>query len=66
MIRSFAEGKFTTNYLPTQGVDITTKRIQVDDSEVKLIMVDIASQEFFQERRPSYYRGASAAYYNNR
>ncbi len=60
IIRRFAEGKFTTNYLPTLGVDITTKKIQVDDNNIKLILVDTAGQEFFGKLRPSYYRGASA------
>lgn len=60
LIRRFAEGKFTTNYLPTLGVDITTKQIQVDSNNVKLILVDTAGQEFFGKLRPSYYRGASA------
>ncbi|MFX1282319.1 MAG: Rab family GTPase [Promethearchaeota archaeon] len=60
LIRRFAEGKFTTNYLPTLGVDITTKQIQVDNNNVKLILVDTAGQEFFGKLRPSYYRGASA------
>ncbi len=60
LIRRFAEGKFTTNYLPTLGVDITTKTIQIDGNNVKLILVDTAGQEFFGKLRPSYYRGASA------
>ena len=60
LLRRFAEGKFTTNYLPTLGVDITTKKIQVDNNNVKLILVDTAGQEFFGKLRPSYYRGASA------
>ena len=60
LIRRFAEGKFTTNYLPTLGVDITTKQVQVDDNNIKLILVDTAGQEFFGKLRPSYYRGASA------
>ncbi|MFW9780070.1 MAG: Rab family GTPase [Candidatus Heimdallarchaeota archaeon] len=60
LIRRFAEGKFEANYLPTLGVDITTKKIQVDNNSVKLILVDTAGQEFFGKLRPSYYRGASA------
>lgn len=60
LIRRFAEGKFTTNYLPTLGVDITTKQVRVDDNNIKLILVDTAGQEFFGKLRPSYYRGASA------
>ena len=60
LIRRFAEGKFTMNYLPTLGVDITTKHLTVDNNLVKLILVDTAGQEFFGKLRPSYYRGASA------
>jgi small GTP-binding protein len=60
LIRRFAEGKFETDYLPTLGVDITTKKIKVDNNQIKLILVDTAGQEFFGKLRPSYYRGASA------
>ncbi|UCG02694.1 MAG: hypothetical protein JSW11_01630 [Candidatus Heimdallarchaeota archaeon] len=61
MVRTFAEGKFTTDYLPTLGFDITTKQIQVDNSNIKLILVDTSGQEFFDELRSSHYRTASAA-----
>ncbi len=60
-IRSFAENKFDTNYLPTLAVDITTKKITFDDIQVKLILVNRTGQEFFGKLRPSYYRGASGA-----
>ncbi len=60
LIRRFAENKFDTNYLPTLGVDITTKKITLNGIGVKLIIVDTAGQEFFGKLRPSYYRGASA------
>ncbi len=60
LIRRFAVGKFETNYLPTLGVDITTKKLELDGTIVKLILVDTAGQEFFGKLRPSYYRGASA------
>lgn len=60
LVRVYAEGKFTTNYMPTLGVDITTKKIQIGNNRVKLILVDTAGQEFFGKLRPSYYRGASA------
>ncbi|MCK4847487.1 MAG: GTP-binding protein [Candidatus Heimdallarchaeota archaeon] len=60
LIRRYAEDKFDGNYLPTLGVDITTKKISVKDTPVKLILVDTAGQEFFGKLRPNYYRGASA------
>ena len=59
LLRALAPGKFTTNYLPTLGVDITTLSIQVEGVPVKLFLVDTAGQEFFGKLRPSYYRGAS-------
>jgi len=60
VIRQFAEGKFTTNYMPTLGVDITTKKIEINNNRIKLILVDTDGREFFCKLRPSYYRGASA------
>jgi small GTP-binding protein len=60
LIRRYAEDKFDGNYLPTLGVDITTKKITVKDVQTKLILVDTAGQEFFGKLRPNYYRGASA------
>ncbi len=60
LIRRYAEDKFASNYLPTLGVDITTKKISVKDTHMKLILVDTAGQEFFGKLRPNYYRGASA------
>ncbi len=60
LIRRYAENKFDKNYLPTLGVDITTKKITIENNNIKLILVDTAGQEFFGKLRPSYYRGASA------
>ncbi len=61
IIRKFAAGKFDGNYLPTLGVDITTKKIMINKTQTKLIIVDTAGQEFFGKLRPNYYRGASGA-----
>jgi len=61
IIRKYAEGKFDGNYLPTLGVDITTKKIRIKGIYLKLIIVDTAGQEFFGKLRPNYYRGASGA-----
>ncbi|MFX0115716.1 MAG: Rab family GTPase [Candidatus Hodarchaeota archaeon] len=59
LIRRFAQGKFQKNYLPTLGVDITTKEIQIQDIIVKLMCVDTAGQEYFGKLRGNYYRGAN-------
>ena len=61
IIRKYAEDRFDGNYLPTLGVDITTKKIRIKETYLKLIIVDTAGQEFFGKLRPNYYRGASGA-----
>ncbi len=58
LIRRYAENKFSMDYMPTIGVDITTKRVEVDDNQIKLLLVDTAGQEFFGKIRQSYFVGA--------
>ncbi len=58
LIRRFAEGKFDVNYLPTLGVDITTKRMFVRGLTINLVMTDTEGKESFGSLRPSFYRGA--------
>ena len=60
LIRRYAENKFSSSYSPTIGVDITTKRITVDDQQIKLLLVDTAGQEYFGNLRKAYYSGAFA------
>ncbi len=59
LIRRYAEGAFSMNYMPTIGVDITTKVITVHNQEVKLILHDTAGQEYFGKLRKFYYEGSS-------
>ena len=58
LIRRFADWKFSTNYLPTIGVDYTIKRIIVSNKKVKLLLADTAGQEAFGKIRSSYYTGS--------
>ncbi|MHA2052611.1 MAG: hypothetical protein ACXACP_03270 [Candidatus Hodarchaeales archaeon] len=58
--RSTADNIFEVNYIPTQGVDISTKRMKVENKTIKLILVITAGEEFFGKLRQSYYRGSSA------
>ncbi|MFW9906382.1 MAG: Rab family GTPase [Candidatus Thorarchaeota archaeon] len=58
LIRRFADWKFSTNYLPTIGVDYTIKRIALNDKLVKLLLADTAGQEVFGKIRSSYYLGS--------
>ena len=58
LIRRYAEGKFEEPYIPTLGVDITTKKIQIGEKNIKLILADTGGQEHFERVRPTYYKGA--------
>ncbi|MFX0173197.1 MAG: hypothetical protein ACFE9L_14975 [Candidatus Hodarchaeota archaeon] len=54
-----ADSKWSTNYLPTLGHDMPTKRVIIEKTLVKLIIMILAGQEFFGKLRTSYYRGTS-------
>ncbi|MHA1972292.1 MAG: GTP-binding protein [Candidatus Hodarchaeales archaeon] len=58
LIRRYAEGKFSESYLPTLGVDITTKRVNIKGKPIKLLLADTGGQEHFARVRPTYYKGA--------
>jgi len=54
-----ADTKWDTKYLHTTGHVIPTKKVIIDKTVVKLIMVVLAGEEFLGKLRPSSYRGAS-------
>jgi small GTP-binding protein len=58
LIRRYAEDKFSVNYIPTIGVDVTVKRVTIDNQEVKMLLWDTAGQEVFGRIRPMYFEGA--------
>ena len=61
LILRYVENKFGQSYLPTLGVEVTTKRLNVDGNQVKLILMDTAGQEKFGLLRKTYYEGSSSA-----
>ena len=62
MTRTFAEIKFSPEYSPALGIDITTKQMQIDNTSIRLIIVDLTSEEWFKDNRQSYYQGSSGEY----
>ncbi|MFX0015731.1 MAG: Rab family GTPase [Promethearchaeota archaeon] len=58
LIRRYAENKFSSSYTPTIGVDITTKRVTVNNHKIKLLLIDTAGQEYFGKIRKYYFEGA--------
>lgn len=59
LIRRYAENTFSSNYLPTLGVDITVKRLSIDGQRVRIVLMDTAGQEQFGRIRKIYYEGSS-------
>ena len=50
LVRHYAGDKFDGNYIPTLGVDITTKKEFIKDTQTKLILVDTPPQKFYGKR----------------
>lgn len=61
LVRNFTHKELRDEYLPTIGVEITTKRIDVRGTRVTLIMWDLAGQPQFKIIRPMYYKGSAGA-----
>ena len=57
----FVRNDFYEFQEPTIGAAFSTKKIEVDDREVKYEIWDTAGQERYRALAPMYYRGASAA-----
>ena len=58
LIRRYAEGQFSSDYLPTLGVDVTVKRFKLNNEQIRLVMMDTAGQEQFGRLRNTYYQGS--------
>jgi small GTP-binding protein len=61
LINRFVTGKFKTDYKATIGVEITTKRLMVENHPVSLQIWDIAGQTLFRTFRSKFYNNASGA-----
>lgn len=63
LIKKYVTGAFETDYHPTLGVDITLKDIVLDEinSEVRLILWDIAGQNKYELTRKMFFQGCIGA-----
>lgn len=59
LVRRFVESIFSEKYQATIGVKIDRKLVQVDDTQVSLLLWDLQGEDEFQRVRMSYLRGAS-------
>ncbi len=60
LIRRFAENKFDHDYIPSIGLNVVTKDVNIAGTDVKLNLFDTGGQERFEPLRLRYYEGADA------
>jgi len=59
LVRRYVESIFSDVYHTTVGVKIDKKNVQVDGTEVSLVLWDIYGEDDYQKMRWTYLRGAS-------
>lgn len=59
LVTRFVRSIFSDKYLTTVGVKIDKKRVKLEDTDVTLILWDIAGEDDLTQMRMSYLRGAS-------
>ncbi|MFX0020829.1 MAG: Rab family GTPase [Candidatus Hermodarchaeota archaeon] len=59
-ILRFTDDAFARTYIPTLGVNISEKNVEINKIKVKLILWDIAGQIKFEAMRRHFYKGAEA------
>ena len=63
LILRYTNKVFNRNYLPTLGVSVSSKLLQVDDALVQLVIWDIAGQTIFKTMRKTFYKGARGLFF---
>ncbi len=59
LCRRYATGMFAEDYKPTIGVDIFTRRVEIEGLGTVILSIwDTAGQEKFRRMYPKYYKGA--------
>lgn len=63
LVGRYVYDSFEGDYLATIGAAMHTKPVQVGDTQVKLVIWDIAGQDDFEQLRKAYYQNASGAFF---
>ncbi len=58
LVRGFIKEKFSTEYLPTLGVDIYYKQLNINGRVVDLSIWDIAGQKGWEIMHKNYFKGS--------
>lgn len=57
LIRRYVDSLFNDKYLTTVGVKIDKKQVQINGTELSLMIWDVAGKDDFTSIRPAYLRG---------
>lgn len=63
LILRYINKVFDKTYLPTLGVNVSSKLIQIEDVVVQLVIWDVAGQAKFEYMRTAFYKGARSAFF---
>lgn len=58
LLTRFADDRFSTDHMPTIGIDFKIKMMNVGAKRIKMQLWDTAGQERFQTITANYYRSA--------
>jgi small GTP-binding protein len=61
LIRRFVLNQFSEDYISTIGVRVSSKILQIDNEEIKLLIWDVAGTSDDEKVPKAYFLGASAA-----
>ncbi len=59
LVKQYVEKRFETDFLPTLGMEINVKELQIGESVISVAIWDIGGQDHFSFIRPKYYDGAT-------
>ena len=61
LVNKYVTNQFQLNYIPTLGVNIMIKDLEIDGTAVQLLIWDVGGQDKWARVRNMYYRGSRAA-----
>ncbi|MFX0003004.1 MAG: Rab family GTPase [Promethearchaeota archaeon] len=61
LIDMYAHGRFKENYIPTLGVNIVAKEMELGNFQIRLIIWDIAGQSKYDLSRKMFFQGVVGA-----
>ena len=62
LLMRFSENRFSSDHMPTIGIDFKIKMMNVDEKRIKMQLWDTAGQERFRQIARMYYNDTTGAF----